>query len=268
MEMFQYSFIQYACVASVFASIVCGVIGTYVVVKRLVFLSGGLAHTAFGGLGLAHLLKFSPLWGAGLFSLLAAIGVGQITASKKYSEDTAVGILWPLGMAVGVLFISMSKTYGADLFSYLFGNLLLVSSFEIKLMAVIVCVMITVVTLWFHEFQAICFDEEFARIRGVRVKALYILLLCLIALAIVVLVRVVGIVLAIALLSIPAAISKQYMISMRANMVLASILSFIFINTGIYISYLWDLPAGASIIIVACVCFSLSLLERKYCAKA
>ncbi len=269
MELLKYSFIQNALVASFFASLACGIIGTYVVVKRLVFLSGGLAHASFGGLGLAHFAKIYPLFGALLFSLLAALGLGFFKGKTEH-EDTAMGILWPLGMSLGVIFIYLSKSYTGDLFVYLFGNILMVSLEDLVVMAVLVAVILLLVVVLFYYFQAVCFDEEFAQVRGIGTHRLYVLLLVMIAFSVILLMKVVGIVLLIALLTIPAAMSKKCVSSIRGMMILASFLSFVFMVAGIFLSYVLDLPTGALIILLACgayVVLELVLQGRRYALR-
>ena len=254
--MWTYDFIQHAFVASIFASIACGVIGTYVVVKRMVFLTGGIAHTAFGGLGFAYLMRFNPFIGALGASWIATISM-SLLRRFNYSEDTAMGILWPLGMSLGILFVSFSQGYVGDLFAYLFGNILMVSILDLWIMAILVAFLLLLVMVFFQELQALCFDEEFAKVRGLQTERFYLLLLFLISCSVVLLMKVVGIVLLLALLTIPAAMSRKWVVSLKANMVMASFLAFTFINVGIMASYYVDVPAGASIVLVACITFSL-----------
>jgi zinc transport system permease protein len=221
LEALQYDFMRNALLAGLLAAVACGIIGVYVVVKRIVFISGGIAHASFGGIGLGYLAGISPVIGAMLFALASALGIGIVTRKKKLAEDTAIGILWAMGMALGVIFIGRAPGYAPDLFSYLFGNILTVPSSDLILMLVLdVIILITVIAL-FKEFLAVSFDEEFGTVVGVPVGVLYVLLLCMIALTVVVLIRVVGIILVIALLTIPAALARQITHDIGKMMMLA-----------------------------------------------
>jgi len=263
-DFFQYDFIVHAIIASSLASIACGIIGTYVVVKRIVFIGGGIAHTAYGGIGLGFLLGFNPLLGAVLISSLAAVIIAYLRKGRSGYEDTAIGIMWALGMALGVLFINLSPGYAPDLMSYLFGNILAVPVSELFAMAAFDLILITIVIYFFKEFQAITFDEEFARILGLPVDNFYILLLVLIAVTVVLLIKLVGIILVIALITVPAAISFNYVKSLKVMMVFSAALGLIFTISGLVISYLFNLTAGAVIILLASVFYALSLFHVSF----
>ncbi|MCX6113519.1 MAG: metal ABC transporter permease [Proteobacteria bacterium] len=263
-------FLQYALIAGVLASIACGIIGTYVVTKKITFLSGGIAHTVLGGVGIACYLNkiygtnIPPLYGAMVVALIAAIAIGLINLYSEYESDTVIGALWSLGMAVGVIFISMTPGYNTDLMSYLFGNILMVSKSDLYLMITLDVVIIFLGLLFYNKFTAICFDEEFARVKGIRVTFYYLLLLCLTALTIVALIQVVGLILVIALLIMPAAIAKQYVNNMWKMMLVAVILGILFTFSGLLISYEPNLPSGAMIILVTSFFFIVSILHKKY----
>ena len=210
MELLQYEFIRNAIMAGILASISCGIIGVYVVVKRIVFISGGIAHASFGGIGLGYYLGINPILGVLPFSIASALSMGWVSKRSRLPEDTAIGILWAMGMSIGIILVSLTPGYAPDLMTYLFGNILTVPFSDIVLMLVLDAIIILVVYSFYKEFLALCFDEEFATVRGVHAERLYLVLLCLIALTIVVLIRVVGIILVIALLTIPAAMSRQF----------------------------------------------------------
>ncbi|MCD4797733.1 MAG: metal ABC transporter permease, partial [Methanosarcinales archaeon] len=210
MELLQYEFIRNAIMAGILASISCGIIGVYVVVKRIVFISGGIAHASFGGIGLGYYLGINPILGVLPFSIASALSMGWVSKRSRLPEDTAIGILWAMGMSIGIILVSLTPGYAPDLMTYLFGNILTVPFSDIVLMLVLDAIIILVVYSFYKEFLALCFDEEFATVRGVHAERLYLILLCLIALTIVVLIRVVGIILVIALLTIPAAMSRQF----------------------------------------------------------
>lgn len=254
----QHSFLQTALLAGVLASLGCGVMGSYVVVKRIGYMAGGISHSVLGGMGAALFFGFSPTLGALLAAIGAALAIGWIKLRWRAQEDTLIGALWAIGMSVGILFISRTPGYSTDLMSYLFGNILLVSVDQLWEMALLDVLMITLVLAFYRQFLAISFDEEFARLRGVPVTAFYLLFLCLVAITVVMLVQVVGLVLVIALLTLPAAIAGHYIHTMGRMMLLASVLGALFTSAGIALSWQLDMPAGAIIILLAGVCFLLS----------
>ena len=207
-------------------------------------------------------MSVDPILGALFFTVAFALGIGILCRRTNVREDTAVGILWAMGMALGVIFIGFSPGYAPDLFSYLFGNILTVPRSDIIVMLLLNAVIISVVYSFYKEFLAISFDEEFATAVGVPVERLYLVLLCLIAITVVILIRVVGIVLVIALLTIPAAISGQFTHSLKKMMALSIILGAIFTTCGLWFSYQLDLASGATIILVSGVVFLLSSLSK------
>ena len=262
MDIFQYAFMRNALLAILLASIACGIVGVYVVVKRIVFISGGIAHASFGGIGLGYFLGINPVWGLIPFSITSALVMGLISKRTKIPEDTAIGILWALGVSLGIIFIGLSPGYAPDLFSYLFGNILTVTSADLMVMLVLDLVIIKVVFLFYKEFLALSFDDEFATVVGIPTEKLYLLLLCLIALTVVVLMRVVGIVLVIALLTIPAAISKQFTANLKKMMFISVLLSVLFGMLGLTLSYQFNLASGATIVMVSGIGFMLSWLYK------
>ncbi|MGB9677282.1 MAG: metal ABC transporter permease [Candidatus Ratteibacteria bacterium] len=258
MEILKYEFVRNALISAILVSITCGIVGTFVIVKRMVFISGGISHAVFGGVGLGYLLGINPIITAIPFSIFSAISIGTISKKTKISEDAAIGILWTLGMALGVIFVSLSKGYAPDLFSYLFGSILTVSSFDLIVMLFLNILIILNVILFYREFLAISFDEEFSEIIGIPVKNLYLLLLCLVALSIVVLIRVVGIILVMALLTIPSVIVKQFTHDLKKIIFLSIITGIILTITGLFLSFKFDLPSGATIVMVLCLSFFIS----------
>ncbi len=267
LEVLQYEFMRNALLAGLLAAIACGIVGVYVVVKRAVFISGGIAHASFGGIGLGYLLNINPVLGAMFFAIASALGMGLVTRRTRLPEDTAIGILWAIGMALGIIFIGLAPGYAPDLFSYLFGNILTVPTSDLILMLVLDAVIIILVFLLYKEFLLLSFDEEFGTVVGVPTERLYLLLLCLIALTVVVLIRVVGIILVIALLTIPAALARQFTDSLKKMMLLSILAGAVFTFTGLWLSYLLDLASGATIILVSGVSlfasFGVSKLRRR-----
>lgn len=254
------SFLQSAMIAGVLASIACGLIGSYVVVMRISYLAGGIAHSVMGGMGIAYFLGGSPLVGALIAAVVSALIIGLVKLYWQAREDTLIGALWASGMALGIIFISQTPGYQVDLMSYLFGNILLVAQDDLWLMAGMDLIIVGAIALLYRPFQAVAFDPEFARLRGLPVNLLYLLLLCIVALTVVLLIQVVGLILVIALLTLPAAIAGHYVRTLSSLMALATLLGLCFTSAGLAISYEPDLPAGATIILLAAGCFILSSL--------
>ncbi|MFC1915500.1 metal ABC transporter permease [Chloroflexota bacterium] len=250
-ELLQYEFMQNALIAGLLAAVACGIIGVYVVVKKVVFISGGIAHASFGGIGLGYLLGINPVLGAMVFTIASALGIGLVTRRTRLPEDTAIGILWAMGMALGIIFIGLAPGYAPDLFSYLFGNILTVPTSDLMIMLILDAVIIILVFLLYKEFLFLSFDEEFSTVTGIPTERLYLLLLFLIALTVVVLIRVVGIILVIALLTIPAALARQLTHNLKKMMLLAILAGVVFTFSGLWLSYLLDLASGATIILVS-----------------
>ncbi|KAF5047117.1 High-affinity zinc uptake system membrane protein ZnuB [anaerobic digester metagenome] len=249
-------FFRNALIAGVLASIACGIIGTYVVVRRMVSVSGGISHAAFGGIGLGYFLGIDPLLGAAGFTVAAALGVGTLQLRARQQMDTLIGAVWAAGMAIGILFVYLTPGFAPDLFSYLFGNILLVPRGDILLMGVLTAVIVAVVAVLYRELQAVTFDPDYAAVMNLPVERLSLLLLVLIALTVVMLIRVVGIILVIALLTLPAAISRLYTARVWTMMLLAVVLGIIFTVAGIALSYVIDVPSGATIVLVSTLAYA------------
>ncbi|NVL89449.1 MAG: metal ABC transporter permease [Desulfobacterales bacterium] len=257
-----HSFMQNAVIIGLLASVACGVMGTYVVVRRIVFISGGIAHAVLGGMGIAYYYGYNPMHGAVVSALIAALVIGFVSLRYHQYEDTLIGALWALGMAVGILFIYKTPGYNVDLMSYLFGNILMVEGEDVRLLAYLDALIILSVLLFYKRFLAVCFDEEYSRLQGIGVVSTYLLLLCLIALTVVILIQVVGIILVIALLTLPAATARYYARSLIQMMILASLFGAVFTTSGLMLSYQPDLPAGATIILIAGLAYLLATVSK------
>lgn len=259
--------LQRALLAGLLASIAAGVVGSYVVARRITYIAGSIAHCVLGGLGLARYLQVNygltwcaPRYGAIVAALLAAAIIGWISLRARQREDTVIGALWAIGMAVGLVFIQKTHGYNQDLMSYLFGDILLVSRGELLAMLVLDGVVVGLGLLFYRQFLAVCFDEQFARLRGVPVDFYYLLLLGLTALAVVLLVEVVGIVLVIALITLPVAMAGNLTRSLRRMMALSVLASMVLCSSGLALSYGPDLPPSAVIILLAGVAYLLSMV--------
>ncbi len=259
-EALQFEFMRNALMAGLLASILCGIMGTLVVVNRIVFLSGGIAHAAYGGIGLAFYFGWPFLAGTIGFSLAAAIVMAAVTLKAKHRADTIIGVVWAVGMACGIILLDLTPGYNVDLMSYLFGSILTVPKSDLWMMVAIGILITTLVGFYYKDLLALSYDEEFARIRGIPVKVLYFTLIALLAVTIVLVIQVVGLILVIALLTIPPFIVEKYAKSLAQMMVGSSILGSLFTIAGLWLSYTFDLTSGASIILVAGVVFFLFLL--------
>ncbi|MDJ0726770.1 MAG: metal ABC transporter permease [Prochloraceae cyanobacterium] len=254
---------RHALLAGILVSVACGIVGTFVVVNRIVFISGGIAHTAYGGIGLGYYLGFNPVIGAIAFALLAAVGMGIVERSTKERADTIIGVMWAVGMAIGIILIDLTPGYKADLMSYLFGSILAVPEQDLLIMLILDLIIGAIVFLLYKELLAISFDPVFSTTRRVPVQGLYLILVGTIALTVVMVMRVVGLILVIALLTIPAAIAGQFVKDLKQMMVLASILGAIFTNIGLWLSYFFNFTSGATIILVAGLSYLLSLVFQR-----
>lgn len=255
MEVLRYEFMQNALAAGVLAAVACGIIGSFVVVKKMVSISGGISHASFGGVGLGYWLGINPVLGALFFTIAASLGMGLVVKKTRLPEDTAIGILWAMGMATGIVFLRLTPGYAPDLFSYLFGNILFVTSSDLTIMLSLDLIIVATVCFLYKELLAISFDEEFARIARLPVDCLYLGLLCLIALTVVILMKVVGIILVIALLTIPAALARQFTHNLKKMMLISILLGAVFSLGGLWFSYQLDLPSGATIILLGGLAF-------------
>jgi len=258
----EFRYMQYALLACVLSSIGCGVMGAYVVVKRIGFLAGGIAHTVLAGMGIACFFGASPMLGAIISALISAILIGLIKLRWRQEEDILIAAFWSVGMAIGVIFISQTPGYKIDLMSYLFGNVLLVSDKDILLMFILNGIILLMVFMYYKHFLVTAFDEEFARLRGINVEWFYIVLLCLIALTVVLLIQIVGLILVIALLILPAASASQFVTSIVRMMLVAVVISLFVTCLGLMSSYTPDLPSGALMIVMAGLIYVLSVLIK------
>lgn len=265
--LFRYTFMQNAFMAAILASIVCGIIGTIITQKRLVSMSGGIAHASFGGIGLGYLLGIEPIIVGLIFSVLASLGISTIKRKTNTYSDTLIGIFWSFGMALGILFVALTPGYPPDMTSYLFGDILTVSSLYIKMMLILSLIIILFITSIFNYWRGYLFDEEFLKTLGVNTLVLEYILFILISLSIVTLIKVVGIILVIALLTIPPAIAKLFTYSLKNMMLLSTLLGVIFGISGLFISYQYNIPSGASIILLSGIGYFCSAFISKMINK-
>jgi zinc transport system permease protein len=259
LEALQFEFFRNALLAGLMASIICGVIGTLVVVNRIVFLAGGIAHAAYGGIGLSFFFGWPYMTGTIGFALVAAMVMALVTLRLKHRSDTVIGVIWALGMAVGIILLDLTPGYNVDLMSYLFGSILAVPRNDLLQMFIASSAILIILLSFYRGFLAMSYDEEFARLRGVPVGLLYFLMIAMIAVSVVITIRVVGLILVIALLTIPPFIAERYTGSLASMMAVSAILGALFTYAGLWLSYSVNLTSGAAIILVAGVCFFLAI---------
>jgi zinc transport system permease protein len=255
-----YEFMRNALLAGIAAAVLCGVIGIYVILNRIVFISDGIAHAAFGGIGLGYFLGYDPLAFGIASAVLTAIGIGLISTRARVSEDTAIGVFMATGMALGIMLLTLSQGYARDLYGYLFGNILAVTESDVLLILLLTSIILALVFLFYKELLLLSFDPVYGEAIGLPVSGLRLLLLAMVAFSVVVLIKVVGIIMVIALLTIPGAISRRHMKSLPSIMAGSIILGALFVIIGLLLSYDLDVPSGAAIILTAAVAFFLSTL--------
>ena len=255
-ELFQYTFFQHALLGSLFASIACGIIGTYIVTRRLVFISGGITHASFGGIGIGLYAGIPPVVTAAVFSVLSAFGVQWLSKRNDMREDSAIAVFWTFGMAVGIIFSFLAPGFTPDLSSYLFGNILTITDGDIWLLAALSVALALFFGLFFRPILAIAFDREFARSQRMPVAFFEYLLMMFIALTIVACLRMVGIVLAISLLTLPQMTANLFTYSFKRIIWLSILVGYASCIGGLFLSYSLQVPSGASIIFVSILLYA------------
>lgn len=254
--LFKYTFLQNAVVGGVFASILCAIIGSIIIEKKMVMLSGGIAHTSFGGIGLGYYLGIEPIIGAYAISVLSALGLTVFHRnSDSGNNDALIGILWAVGMSMGILFIALTPGYPPDMTSYLFGDILTISSFNLNLIIINTILVFLIISVLFNYWKSYLFDEEFLSILGFNTRVFDYTLFIMVAVSIVSLIKVVGIILVIALLTIPPSSAKLFTNKLKNMMILSGFFGIFYTLMGLYISYTINIPSGASIIILGASVF-------------
>ena len=267
LEALQFEFMRNALMAGLMASLICGIMGTLVVVNRVVFLSGGIAHAAYGGIGLSFFFGWSFLAGTMGFALVAAFIMAAVTLKAKHRADTIIGVIWAVGMAVGIVLLDLTPGYHVDLMSYLFGSILTVPATDLLIMLSVGIIVFIVVGYFYKDFIAMAYDEEFAKARGVPVRWLYFLLIGILALSIVMIIQVVGLILVIAMLTIAPYMVEKYTKSMLTMMLWSGLLNICFTLCGLWLAFRFNLTSGAAIILVAGMAFALDFVYQTAAAK-
>ena len=255
----EYTFLQHPAIGAMLSGVVCGIVGTYIVARRRVFLSGGITHASFGGIGIAYYLGLNPVWGALVFAVLASIGIEWGSVKGRMREDSVIGMVWSFGMSIGIIFVYMTPGYAPNLMSFLFGSILTVSTIDIIVLGILVVALAVVVAFLLRPVMYVAFDADFARSRGVPVASVSYIMAIFVALAIVFCIRSVGIVLLISLLTVPAVIVNTVTQRFGRIMLWASVVAVVGNMAGLYISYVMNVPAGAATIFI----FALALIIIK-----
>jgi len=253
LEILSYDFMQNALTAAILVSIITAIIGSLIVVNKMVFLSGGIAHSAYGVIGIAIFYSLPVLLCASIFSIIVTIIIAFLSYKKRENLDIIIGLMWAIGMSFGILLVDLTPGYNSDLMSYLFGSLMAVSSDDITFMVILLITILAILVLFFRDILAVSYDSEYAKLRGVKTRFFYTLILILASLSIVISIKVVGLILIIALLTIPIYIAQRYSSGLFSMMVLSAVLSTIFSLLGLYISYEYDLTSGPSIILISSI---------------
>lgn len=263
LELFQYQIFINALLAAALSSISCGIVGAYIVSRRMVFISGGITHASFGGIGLGIYLGVDPVLCAAIFAILSAILIELFAEKSEIREDSMIGILWAFGMALGIIFIRLTPGYVDNVMGYLFGSIAIVSNLDLYMMAALTALVISIFCTLFKEILYVAFDEEYARTQKVPAKTVNCILICLVALTIVINIRVVGIILVISLLTIPQAIAGLFSKNFRTIIFYSIGFSFLSSITGLIGSYKLDLPPGACIVFLSVLAFILASIARR-----
>ncbi|PLX13698.1 MAG: hypothetical protein C0597_11255 [Marinilabiliales bacterium] len=270
-ELLQYKFITNSLLAGILASVSCGIIGTYIVTRRMVFLSGGITHASFGGIGIGYFFGFNPIFSAAIFGILSALGIEFVSKKTEIREDSVIGILWSFGMALGIMFVFLTPGYVPNLMSYLFGSILTVSSFDIWLMVCLSLVLIIFFVLFYRIILFISYDQEYAKTHNISVGLFNYLLMALVALTIVLNIKIVGIILVISLLTIPQSIANLFTKDFKNIILISIVIGLIGAFMGLIISYKINIPSGASIIFSLVMIFivakSIQVIKRKFNLK-
>ena len=265
MDLLQYTFFQHALLGSLLASIACGMVGTYIVTRRLVFISGGLTHASFGGIGLGLYTGISPILSAAVFAVLSAFGVEWLSKRKDMREDSAIAVFWTLGMALGIMFTFLSPGFAPDLSAYLFGNILTITGSDIALLGVLSAILAVFFGLYLHPIVSIAFDREFARSQGLPVERFEYVLMLFIALTIVACLRMVGIVLVISLLTIPQMTANLFSHRFHRIIWLSIAIGYLSCLGGLLLSSYLNVPSGASIIFFSILIYAVCKTGKSLC---
>ncbi|MGL4411408.1 MAG: metal ABC transporter permease [Bacteroidales bacterium] len=262
LELFDYLFFRNALMGAMLVSLLCGLVGSYIVVRRLVFISGGITHASFGGLGLGFYLGLNPIVTAALFAVVSAFGVQWLSGKREVREDSAIAVFWSLGMALGILFIFMTPGYVPGMTEFLFGNILTITQSDLWQFAILTVLMVSFFWYFYHTILYIAFDKEFAKSQKLPVVVIEYIMMFFIALTIVFSIRLIGIVLLVSMLTIPQMTASLFTTSFKGLIILSVIIGVLSSFTGLMLSYLLNVPSGAFIIIVSIIFYTVAKLYK------
>lgn len=257
MEILEYRFFQNALIGSLLACIACGIIGTYIVTRRLVFISGGITHSAFGGVGLGMFMGINPVLTAFLFAAASALGVNWLK-NREIREDSAIAVFWILGMSLGIIFCFLTPGYSSDMTTYLFGNILTISNSDIAVLAIVAAAVLLLCITLYRPILLIAFDREFAQTKGIKVGAIESIMMLAIAATIVSTLRIIGVVLVIAMLTVPQMTALLFTNNYKRTMWLSAIIGYISTLLGLFLSYKINTPSGATIVLCTIAIYAIS----------
>lgn len=265
-SVFEYEFFRNAILGCLLASIVCGMVGTYIVTRRLVFISGGITHASFGGIGLGVYLGLSPIFGAMVFAVASALGVQWLSSGRGVRQDSAIAMFWTLGMSVGIIFCYLTPGFVTDMSSYLFGSLLTIGTADLTVLAVLAAVVLAVFTVFRRVIVAVAFDSQFARTQRLPVTVVEYGMMVLVAVTIVAALRMVGVVMVISLLTVPQVTANLFTRSFSAMSILSVAVSMVFCLAGFWLSFWLSVPSGAAIILVSVAGYAIARAMRHLCS--
>lgn len=262
MEILEYRFFQNALIGSLLASLACAIAGTYVVTGRKVFISGGISHASFGGVGLGMFLGINPTFTAFVFAALSAIGARCMSNSKEIREDSAIAVVWVLGMTLGIIFSFLSPNYSSELSTYLFGNILTIGTSDILLLAIVALLLILFTTVFIRPIILIAFDSDYAKSRNIPTRAIEYSMMVFIALTIVATLRLVGVVLVMSMLTIPQMTAMMFTKEYKKIIILSCLIGYIACVAGLFLSYFMNIPSGASVILCSILLYLLCYYKK------
>jgi len=266
-QLFEYDFFRNAFIAAFLMAVSCGLVGTYIVARRMVFISGGITHASFGGVGIAYYFGWSPLGGAAIFAVLAALTTENLTRKQLIRNDSLIAVMWSLGMAIGIIFIYLTPGYSPNLMSFLFGSIITVTSTDLALMLALTLIILLVFTLFYRIILYVSFDEQFARTRGIPVLLVNYILIFLVALTIVLSIRVAGIILVLSLLTIPQNTANLFTSHFGRILIWSVLIGFLGAFIGLISSYFLNIPSGATIIFSLVTLYLLARIVRMFLKK-
>jgi ABC-type Mn2+/Zn2+ transport systems, permease components len=259
-DIISYPFLYRAFIAGLLLSIAAGIVGTYIIARRLVFLTGGITHASFGGIGMAYFAGINPIWGAFVFSILSALGIDLATTRGKLREDSAIGMLWSFGMAIGIIFIALTPGYAPNLMGFLFGSIVTVTTFDLIVIIAVNIIVLLSFGAFFRWILYSAFDAEFAKTQNIPVHLVNSLMLILVSITIVAGIRMVGIILLLSILTLPSSTANLFTRRFKTIALIAIAINMISISAGLIFAFELNIPSGAAVVFVQVLVFAIAKL--------